>query len=177
MALLRDRVFKEITKLKWLLVGALVQYDRGPLIKGKFRHRCTQGEQDMKMMTEIRVMLPQAKEPHNASKAPEVRRETWNRAFPQDPQKEPVLPTPWSWTYNLHTCKTYISVVQVTYFVLLCYSNFSLTHQIVNLVSSPGHAKHFMPCSFVVLFLLSGIPTSVFQLNYHLLQAALPYFL
>lgn len=94
MALLGDRVFKEITKLKWLLVGALVQYDRGPLIKGKFRHRCTQGEQDMKTMTEIRVMLPQAKEPHNASKAPEVRRETWNRAFPQDPQKEPVLPTP-----------------------------------------------------------------------------------
>ena len=74
MALLGDRVFKEITKLKWLLVGALVQYDRGPLIKGKFRHRCTQGEQDMKTMTEIRVMLPQVKEPHNASKAPEVRR-------------------------------------------------------------------------------------------------------
>ena len=77
MALLGDRVFKEITKLR-LLVGALVQYDRGPLTKGKFRHRRTQGEQDMKTISEIRVMLPQAKEPHNASKAPEVRRETWN---------------------------------------------------------------------------------------------------
>ena len=78
MALLGDRVFKEITKLR-LLVGALVQYDRGPLTKGKFRHRRTQGEQDMKTISEIRVMLPQAKEPHNASKAPEVRGKIWDR--------------------------------------------------------------------------------------------------
>lgn len=126
MALLGDRVFKEITKLR-LLVGALVQYDRGPLTKGKFRHRRTQGEQDMKMISEIRVMLPQAKEPHNASKAPEVRRETWNRAFPQalrrnqycqHPYLEPTTFIPARHTFLLFKSLT------LCYFVLAI----SLTH-------------------------------------------------
>ena len=35
--------------------------------------------------------------------------------------------------------------------MLLCFGNFSHTHQLVNLVSSPGHTKHFMPCSFVAI--------------------------
>ena len=42
---------------------ALIQYDWGPPVKGKFRHRCTQGERDVNMKTEMTVTLLEAKEP------------------------------------------------------------------------------------------------------------------
>lgn len=46
-----------------LLVWALIQYDWGPPVKGKFRHRCTQGECDVNMKTEMMVTLLEANEP------------------------------------------------------------------------------------------------------------------
>ena len=73
-----------------LLGWALTQHDWGPYKKGKFGHiqTHTQGEQQVKMKAEMRVMHPQAKEPQRWQQTTRSQARGLEQVLPPSPQKE-----------------------------------------------------------------------------------------
>lgn len=80
------------------------------------------GEHYAQMKAESRVMHPQSKEYHRVPANYQKPRESHVTESPSQPQKEPNLPTVWSWISSLQNWETIHFCYLGYHFVILCSS-------------------------------------------------------